>query len=112
MVHWEYVCTHLYGCHNFLFANKFDILHRLNLTINLEIFVDYRQHLYYRNMCYFGYLLMVLYSFNLLLCHHPISLPGCLQFQQSVHKGHRCSKGRQDTIFPAFWKGTVSPRQS
>ena len=67
--------------------------------------MDYHQHLYHRNMCYFGYLLTVLYSFNLLLCHHPISLPGCLQFQQSVHKGHWCSKGRQDTVFPTFWKG-------
>ena len=24
---------------------------------------------------------------------------------KSVHKGHQCSKGRQDTVFPTFWKG-------
>ena len=23
----------------------------------------------------------------------------------SVHKGHQCSKGRRDTVFPTFWKG-------
>ena len=26
-------------------------------------------------------------------------------FFKSVHKGHHCSKGRQDTVFPTFWKG-------